>query len=186
METFRLVSKITAKHLYARLQGKPARLEKTKPAAAKVDTKPEPEPEPAPSAAAAQNPFADSVPFPDSQIDSSYDGMEEVSLEQLLSEGRERPTTMSGNVALPVDMSEVEELDEETIVPIEETPMDVTVTADESEPPVIDDDRISVLEGQVHALEAQLDSMREEQRVALEEILRDLEELTSRVRKSLD
>jgi signal recognition particle receptor subunit beta len=186
METFRLVSKITAKHLYARLQGKPARLEKAKPAAAKVSAKPEPEPEPepAPPAAAAQNPFADSVPFPDSQIDSSYDGMEEVSLEQLLSEGRERPTTMSGNVALPVDMSEVEELDEETIVPIEETPMELTVTADEPSP-VIDDDRVSVLEGQVHALEAQLDSMREEHRVALEEILRDLEELTSRVRQSL-
>ena len=47
------------------------------------------------------NPFADSVPFPESQIDSSYERMEEVSLEQLLAEGRGRPATMSGNVPLP-------------------------------------------------------------------------------------
>src|SRR3954466_14832460 len=87
METFNLVSKITAKHLYARLQGKPIPVEKekTRPIAALRE----------PEAAAPQvNPFADSVPFPESQMDSSYERMEEVSLEQLLSEGRERPATM--------------------------------------------------------------------------------------------
>src|SRR3954470_22037475 len=57
METFHLVSKITAKHLFARLQGKPIPVEKAKPAA-----KVEPEREPEPEAEAEQetpNPFAD-------------------------------------------------------------------------------------------------------------------------------
>jgi signal recognition particle receptor subunit beta len=188
METFHLVSKITAKHLYARLQGKPKPLEKAKPAAAKkVEAKQEPEPEPeaAEPAEAAQNPFADSVPFPESQVDSSYDAMEEVSLEQLLAEGRERPTTMSGNVALPVDMNEVEEIDAETMVPIEEA-VDARDTADALPVPAVEtDDRLALLEGQVHSLESQLDSLREEHRVEMEEILRDLEEVSARLRKSL-
>jgi signal recognition particle receptor subunit beta len=160
METFNLVSKITAKHLYARLQGKPIPVEKTKPAAR---TEPEEE---------APNPFADSVPFPESQIDSRYERMEEVSLEQLLSEGRERPATMSGNVALPVDFEDVEELDAEAMVAVDD------------EPPA--DDRIAVLEQQVASLQSELDSVREEHRVEIEEILRDLGELTTRLRRRLD
>jgi signal recognition particle receptor subunit beta len=162
METFNLVSKITAKHLYARLQGKPIPVEKTKPA-----TKAEPESEEEPP-----NPFADSVPFPESQIDSSYDRMEEVSLEQLLSEGRERPATMSGNVALPVDFEDVEELDAEAIVAVED------------EAPA--DDRIAVLEQQVASLQSELDSLRETHRVEIDEILRDLGDLTTRLRRLLD
>jgi len=67
METFHLVSKITAKHLYARLQGKPVPVEKVKPAA-KADVKPEPEPEPEQP---SFNPFADSIPFAESPMDSS-------------------------------------------------------------------------------------------------------------------
>jgi signal recognition particle receptor subunit beta len=162
METFNLVSKITAKHLYARLQGKPIPVEKTK-AAAKAEPEPEED---------APNPFADSVPFPESQIDSSYERMEEVSLEQLLSEGRERPATMSGNVALPVDFEDVEELDAEAMVAVVE------------EPPA--DDRIAVLEQQIASLQSELDSAREEHRVEIEEILRDLGEITTRLRRRLD
>lgn len=189
METFHLVSKITAKHLYARLQGKPKPLERAAKSAAapKAEARhePEPEPEPIEPAEAAQNPFADSVPFPESQIDSSYDAMEEVSLEQLLSEGRERPTTMSGNVALPVDMDEVEEIDAETMVPIEEA-VDSRDPADALPVPTIaSDERLTLLEGQVQSLESQLDSLREEHRVEMEEILRDLDEVAARVRKSL-
>jgi signal recognition particle receptor subunit beta len=162
METFNLVSKITAKHLYARLQGKPIPVEKTKPAA-KTEAEPDEE---------APNPFADSVPFPESQIDSSYERMEEVSLEQLLSEGRERPATMSGNVPVPIDFEDVEELDAEAMVAVEDEP-----------PP---DDRIAVLEQQVAALQSELDSVREEHRVEIEEILRDLGEITTRLRRRLD
>jgi signal recognition particle receptor subunit beta len=175
METFHLVSKITAKHLYARLQGKPIPVEKAKPAA-----KAEPEREPEPEAEAEQetpNPFADSVPFPESQIDSSYERMEEVSLEQLLSEGRERPATISGNVALPVDFEDVEELDAGTMV--EEPAVAVT-----NEPSA--DDRLAVLEQRVSALQSELDSVREAHRVELEELLRDLDDLSSRVRRQLD
>jgi signal recognition particle receptor subunit beta len=173
METFHLVSKITAKHLYARLQGKPIPVEKAKPA-----TKAEPEPEPEPEQA-APNPFADSVPFPESQIDSSYERMEEVSLEQLLSEGRERPATMSGNVAVPVDFEDVEELDAEALVPVEEPAVAVL---DEPAP----DDRIAVLEQKVTSLQSELDSVREAHRVEIEEILRDLGDLTARLRRLLD
>jgi len=180
METFHLVSKITAKHLYARLQGKPIpveKAEKAKPAAAsKVEAQPEPEPEqPSP------NPFADSVPFPESPVDSSYDRMEEVSLEQLLSEGRERPATMSGNVAVPVDMDDVEELDAEAMVPIEDTAVAVAVM-DEPEA----DDRVATLEQKVHSLQSELDSLREEHRVEIEEILRDLGDISARLRKLVD
>src|SRR5712691_10745644 len=104
METFHLISKITAKHLYARLKGKPVPVEKEKAKPAKSKAKVEAEPE-----APQVNPFADSVPFPESQVDSSYERMEEVSLEQLLSEGRERPATMSG-APIPIDVDHIEEL----------------------------------------------------------------------------
>jgi signal recognition particle receptor subunit beta len=169
METFHLVSKITAKHLSARLQGKPIAVEKTKPAA-----KAEPE-----SEQAAPNPFTESVPFPESQVDSSYDRMEEVSLEQLLSEGRERPATISGNVALPVDFEDVEELDAAAIM----TNDDAGVTLID-EP--VQDDRIAILEQKVTALQSELDSIRDEYRVEIEEVLRDLGDLTSRLRRRLD
>jgi mutual gliding-motility protein MglA len=170
METFNLVSRITAKHLYARLQGKPIPVEKAKPA-----TKAEPEPEPD----AAPNPFADSVPFPESPVDSSYDHMEEISLEQLVSEGHERPATMSGNVPVPIDFEDVEELDAETMVAIDETPVAVI-----EEP--AGDDRIAILEQKVTSLQSELDSIRGDHRVEIEEILRDLGDLTSRLRRRLD
>ena len=169
METFNLVSKITAKHLYARLQGKPIPVEKTKPA-----TKAEPEAEPEPEQE-APNPFADSVPFPESQIDSSYERMEEVSLEQLLSEGRERPATMSGNVPVPVDFEDVEELDAEAMVAVDDAPV-----------AAVADDAIAVLEQKVASLQSEIDSVREEHRVEIEEILRDLGEITTRLRRRLD
>jgi len=198
METFHLVSKITAKHLYARLQGKPVPLEKekAKPAAAsKTETKPEPEPEPAPQI----NPFADSVPFPESQMDSSYERMEEVSLEQLLSEGRERPATLSGDVAVPViddaldeavddAVDDVEELHAAELLPADETAAAVAVLDEtEPEPAAGDGDgRVAGLEQQVRSLESQLDSLRAGHRAEIEEILRGLESLTSSLRRKLD
>jgi len=189
METFHLVSKITAKHLYARLQGKPIPVEKekAKPAAAAKS-------EPKPEAEAPENPFADSVPFPESQVDSSYERMEEVSLEQLLSEGRERPATISGDVAVPVldepveehveepieePIEEIEELDAAELVPAEEPAVAV---AEEPEPPPADD-RVAILEQQVHSLELQLESLRSGHRAEIESILNDLESLTSKLRR---
>src|SRR5689334_13424931 len=99
METFKLVSKITAKHLMARFKGaksEPAPMKKA--AAKKIEKAPEPEP------------FPETVPFPESPMDGGYDKMEEVSLEDLLSDGRERPATLSGNVPVPVPLDDVEEL----------------------------------------------------------------------------
>jgi hypothetical protein len=104
--------------------------------------------------------------------------MEEVSLEQLLSEGRERPATMSGNVAVPVDMDDVEELDAEAMVSVDEPAVAVM-----DEPA---DDRILLLEQKVNSLQSELDSLREEHRVEVEEILRDLGDITTRLRKLID
>jgi len=182
METFRLVSKIAAKHLYARLQGKPAPVEK-----AKTKAKAKHEPEQEPEVAEAQlNPFADSVPFPESQVDSSYDRMEEVSLEQLL-EGRERPATFSGDVAVP-EIDDVEELDADALVPAEE-PEAVVAVLDEPEPlpdAAAADDRLAILEQQVQSLESQIESMRAQHRMEIEEILSELGVLTARLRQRLD
>jgi signal recognition particle receptor subunit beta len=179
METFKLVSKITAKHLYSRLQGKPAPLEKGKPDASRSKAKQQPEPEPEPVAMPQVNPFADSVPFPESQIDSSYERMEEVSLESLLSEGRERPATISGNVPIPIEVDEIEELDTEALVSADEAPPEVAVTEVPEATSTDADDR-------VRQLEAQIDSIREENRTALEAILKDLDALTTRVRDRLE
>ncbi len=176
METFHLVSKITAKHLYARLQGKPIPVEKAKPAAAVA----QPEPE---TAAPQVNPFADSVPFPESQMDSSYERMEEVSLEQLLSEGRERPATMSGDVAVPViedHVEEIEELDAAELVPVEEPGVEVI---EEAPAPAPADDRVAVLEQQVRSLESQLESLRSEHRAEIASVLDDLESLAAKLRR---
>ncbi len=183
METFHLVSKITAKHLYARLQGKPMPVEKAKPGAAASKSTAKPEPEPAEPQV---NPFADSVPFPESQIDSSYERMEEVSLEQLLSEGRERPATFSGNVAVPV-IDDVEELDAEAMVAADESETVVAVL-DELEPlpETAGDGRLAILERRVESLESELDSVRATHRREIEEILGELGVLTSRLRKQLD
>jgi len=152
METFKLVSKITAKHLMGRLKG--GKSEPVKKAAPeKKSTKAEPEP--------PAVPFPDAIPFPESPMDGGYEKMEEVSLEQLLSEGRERPATFSGNVPIPVQVEEVEELGAEELMP-------AVAVLDEPAP------------------DQQLEAMRAQHRAVLEDILRELTDLTSRVRSQLD
>jgi signal recognition particle receptor subunit beta len=192
METFKLISKITAKHLFARLKGgKSDAAERKKPEApapaAKVAIKPAPAPaavatpEPEPEPAPVMNPFADSVPFPDSgPLESGYEKMEEVSLEQLLSEGRERPATLSGTIPVPVfpEAEEVEEIGAEQIVAVEEPPVAVI-----DEP--AGDGRLAALEAQVAQLTQQLDIVRTEHRSELESLLRELDALTARVRTRL-
>src|SRR5438874_5950753 len=88
METFKLVSKITAKHLMARLKGgKTADASASPSAPSKKEAKTIPKAAPKPAVIEAQpveapNPFAESVPFPESApLDSGYEKMEEVSLE---------------------------------------------------------------------------------------------------------
>jgi len=193
METFKLVSKITAKHLMARLKGGKAEA----PAAAAPSPKKKPAASPKPSnvppppaalsnepaAVEVANPFADSVPFPESApLDSGYEKMEEVSLEQLLSEGRERPATISGNVAVPIEVDEVEELAVEDAVP-------VAVMDEEPAPAIVSaghDDRLAALEEEVQQLKSKLKILRDDRRTALEAILRELNDLTERVRAQLE
>jgi signal recognition particle receptor subunit beta len=132
METFKLVSKITAKNLIGKFGGGKSspKLEPVpKPAKRKIadeleklstKSKSEPAPPPPPLAQPPDNPFASSfdpaqpamTPFPE----ASYEKVEEVSLEQLL-EGRERPATFSGNIAIPVEVDEeIEELHPASVI----------------------------------------------------------------------
>jgi signal recognition particle receptor subunit beta len=186
METFQLISKITAKHLYNRLKGKSGTAEpvvekkKAEPKAPrpKLDVRPEPAAAPSePPAPPAINPFAESVPFAES---SPYESMEEVSLDQLLAEGRERPATFAGNVPLPVPIDDVEELGQEELV--EEAPVAVAV---EEEPPPAAGEGTARLEIRVRELEQQIESMRAEHRAEIDRILGQLGDLSSSIRSRL-
>jgi uncharacterized protein with von Willebrand factor type A (vWA) domain len=86
---------------------------------------------------------------------------------------------MSGNVPLPVDFEDVEELDAEAMVSVDDTAVAVVDDAP-------GDDRIAILEQKVTSLQSELDSVRDEHRVEIEELLRDLADLTSRLRRRLD
>jgi signal recognition particle receptor subunit beta len=198
METFKLASKITAKHLMNRLKGGKGEAPKKAPTApgvakpaAKTGPAPQPAPAPAEPAAPATNPFADSLapdPFPSAEaapIDSGYEDVQEVSLEQLL-EGRERPATMSGAVPVPMEgLEDVEELGAEEVV---DEPSVAVAFADEPETVAhaSGHDRVMALEEEVQELRSKLSIMRDEQRSALEAILRELNDLTERVRAQLE
>jgi hypothetical protein len=197
METFKLVSKITAKHLFARLKGgKSESVPKAAPAkpaatAAKVAVKPAPAPLPEPEPVAPMNPFADSVPSgggtgdPFPQADDGYEKAEEVSLEQLLAEGRERPATFAGNIAVPID--EVEELGADELLAVPEEPAVAVAVLDEPAPAAhAGNGRVAELEAEVSRLHALVTRVRAEQREALEDLLRELGELTDKVRARLD
>lgn len=199
METFKLVSKITAKHLYNRLKGKNEPIDRSKPAKADkpptaaapakpATAKKAPEPEPAP----LSNPFADSVPFPESPVDQGYEKMEEVSLEQLL-EGRERPMTMSGSIPVPLpSFDDVEELDsaaivEEPAVAVMEEPKKAVKKA-VSAPAAASqasDERLKSLEQQVADLQKKIASMQADHKSTLDDIARTLSDLTNRVRSKM-
>jgi signal recognition particle receptor subunit beta len=180
METFKLVSKITAKHLYARLKGKSEPIERKKPEKAAKHAKPKtiagtkktphlPPPEP------ELSPFGDSMPFPEANpLDAGYEKMEEVSLEQLL-EGRERPATMSGTVPIPVALDEVEELGAEELV--DSNPLSVALMDEPSLPPP----RAAASNGQIAALESRVKQLEG----SLKDILQTLNDLASRVKNQI-
>ena len=198
METFKLVSKITAKHLYNRLKGKNEPIDRSKPqksgvkpeaapAAAPSSKKEKAAPAPPPAPLPEVNPFSDSVPFPESSpIDQGYEKMEEVSLEQLL-EGRERPATIGGTIPIPID--DIEELDSSAMV--EDSP--AVAVMEEPKPArrgaaaasAGSDSRLSALEQQVSQLQQQMTTMRSEHQETLEDVLRTLDDLTARIRGQL-
>ncbi|HEX9406202.1 MAG TPA: GTPase domain-containing protein [Thermoanaerobaculia bacterium] len=185
METFKLVSKITAKHLYNRLKGKPEPIDRKKPEKPAKHAKPktvagtkkvpipvaEPEPPPLPDS----NPFGDSMPFPDANpLSSGYEKMEEVSLEQLL-EGRERPATMSGSIAVPIP-EDIEELGAEEMMPIDENPLSAALMDAPAPAPAAaaSNGQIAVLEQRVRQLEG-----------SLNDVLRTLGDLTARLKNQI-
>jgi hypothetical protein len=121
----------------------------------------------------APNPFADSVvmdaPFEGAApVEADYEAAEEVSLEQLLAEGRTRPT-FSGSVAVPLD--DIEELGAAELVDV---PAAVAVM---DRPAAASDGRVAELEAQVASLEQKLQAKQS----ALESILRELDDLRQRL-----
>jgi signal recognition particle receptor subunit beta len=188
METFKLVSKLTAKHLFSRLKGGKTDPPKKPAASAKIAVKePEAQPEPEPETeamldneplAAAPNPFEGSLgesPFPNGAEAADYENAEEVSLEQLLAEGRTRPT-FSGTIPVPLD--EIEELGAAELV---ESPSAVAVMEPDTETVASAGDRVAELEAQVASLERKLQSKRS----ALQSVLRELDDLRERVTNEL-
>ncbi len=208
METFKLVSKITAKHLITRLKGgKPeSKDEKKRVAAAKsaaaaapriAVATPPPEPEPIFDPAPV-NPFATSVPFPEAALSvaEDYERAEEVSLDQLL-EGRERPATIGGSTPVPVTFAdeEIDELSDETMIAIEEPPAPpppARPRAVPAPPPQAaassagNGKSVAALEAEVARLESQVASLKSQHHAALDDIVRSLGELTERVRRQFD
>jgi signal recognition particle receptor subunit beta len=182
METFKLVSKITAKHLFNRLKGKSEPIERKKAEKAKAAKPaakaPAPEPEPMapfPDSAPLSDPFGDSVPFPEASanpFDAGYEKAEEVSLEQLLV-GRERPATLGGNVPIPVEVDEVEEIGPESMVAVMDDPSGSAKAGG----------RAADIEADLRKLEQKVRTMRDEQRAQLDGILKDLADLTARLRR---
>src|SRR5258706_10735889 len=188
METFKLVSKITAKHLYARLKGTSQPIERKKTPAEKEKVKAAAKPAAAPEPEALQpemNPFGDSIPFPDTAAPTAgYEKAEEVSLEQLLSDGRERPATISGTILVPFD--DIEELGAEELVPIEEeSPLAVAVM-DEPAPESSGNGRLAELEAEVARLEAQIGELRRQHREQLEAIAQSIGDLSRSGRSQLE
>ena len=190
METFKLVSKMTAKHLFNRLKGKSEPIDRKKPAkpAAKPAAKAIEE---APPIEETMTPFPDSVPFPEASENplAGYEKAEEVSLEQLLQEGRERPATFAGNIAVPIEVDDVEEIGAEHMVhdsPVAVALMDEPHAAKKKSPAQASAGQGSAaLEARVRELQQQIDSMKTKHRSELETILRELGDLTTRVRQKL-
>jgi signal recognition particle receptor subunit beta len=190
METFKSISKITARHLVNKVKGKPSSAraigrvdpEEAKKAAAAEIPLPEPEPEPEMEAAAigevsagqsvdvADNPFASSfepdaavAPFDEAAMTADYDAAEEVSLDQLL-EGRERPATLSGiAVPIPDEVHEVEEVDEIDEVEPYEGATDPAVTADS-------DGDLTSLRAEIDRLKSEKEQLQEGLRSAIESL----------------
>jgi signal recognition particle receptor subunit beta len=213
METFKLVSKITAKHLITRLKGgKPEAKDQKKRVAAAKAAVPPPTPQiaaaPPPPEAGPEveplldstpvNPFAGSLPFPEAaSVSQDYERAEEVSLDQLL-EGRERPATIGGNMPIPVSFEEdeIDELSDETMIPIVDEPppppprpraVPSPPSSKEAAPaPSGNGKSVAALEAEVARLESQVASLKSQHQAALDEIVRGLGELTERVRRQFD
>jgi signal recognition particle receptor subunit beta len=213
METFKLATKLTAKYLMAKVQGKPIKKREKAwsppetpselPAAsaappAHVDESPLDLPEPDEFGNGVEmdaNPFESSMPFdlsaePDSGDSpfpetNDYEKVEEVSLEQLL-EGRERPATMSGNVAVPVteEPEEIEELD--FVEPEEIEPADEVEEIEELTPIAVEEVEdapvASASSDEIDELRREIDELRAEQKRVQKTLAKIVKELSGLIR----
>jgi hypothetical protein len=211
METFKLATKLTAKYLITKVQGKPLKRREvawsppetpstlpvaspSAPPHAPVDESPLDLP--GPEELAEVNPFASSMPFdlssePDSSASpfpeaTDYEKVEEVSLEELL-EGRERPATMSGLVAVP-DLDEpepIEVIDTDSVVEPEEiADADEVDEIEELTPLAVEEvDEVSDFSAdEVAELRRQVQELRAEQDRIQETLAKVLSELTGLIR----
>ncbi|MGA7617661.1 MAG: GTPase domain-containing protein [Thermoanaerobaculia bacterium] len=222
METFKLVSKISAKHLINKLKPKSgSKPEPLRKSTKKERSEPKPvqaEPEPVAVGAAVsegeqeplESPFAESLPFPQAEetpMEREYERVEEVSLEQLL-EGRDRPSTVSGDVPVPVQIEEVfeepaaEEVDEETIeepdeeiealdeamIVEPESDHDDTVvpfeTGETASPGGISSEDAATLSAELAAVRQDLDALRRDQKAIADVLSRALADIRKIVDRS--
>jgi hypothetical protein len=127
--------------------------------------------------AEAPNPFEDLfVGEADVPVEADYDKAEEVSLDQLLAEGRTRPSTLA--VPCPSPRKTKSKSSRRTSV---ESPVAVAVM-EEGAPVVFADNHVAELESQIAALEQKL-RIRD---TALQSILRELDDLRARVSAQLE
>ncbi len=188
METFKLVSKITAKHLIKRLSGKGGKSDLTeerkpgKKVAAGVAAVSE---EAAPEAfSPSENPFASQeAPF-EGDAAREYDNAEEVSLEKLL-EGRERPATFAGNFAVPFvePDNEIEELPADSEIAEHEQPAPLKFPDASQQSPRSAPDEGGTDGDVLNAMRADIEALREDQartRQALQKIAEEIGKLLSK------
>ncbi|MEO8218512.1 MAG: GTPase domain-containing protein [Acidobacteriota bacterium] len=168
METFELISKITARKLLARMQGRKAEAGELQAEAIAGGAAPDHSPD---------HTETDLMPIAgtdDTPFENDYEKMEEVSLEQLL-EGRDRPA------ALQADKSEqpaVDQLSEHDLIPDE-------VPALDNGPDSQSGERIDQLEEELQTLKTDLSSMRDGNQEAFGKLAQGLADLTELIKKKL-
>ena len=200
METFRLVSKTTAKHLLDRMKGKKAPAEQINEEAT-VNPQPEAAAEPlserseAASPPPHENTFVEDSGVEDTLIEESaeesapfetdYDRMEEVSLDELL-EGRDRPLTLSGNVPLPYGSEDdVEELLSGDLFEDSSSP-DLAGNVENDSLPALSDEALGgELQQEIEFLHSQIAQLQSEHQETLDTIARTLQELTNLIRSRI-
>ena len=150
METFKLVSKITAKHLLRAAAGR-SRSPVEKSEAGRPKAEPEP-PSPSESRRRIRSPTP--FPSPSRRSTAATSGWKKSRSNSCCPKGANVRPRCRATSRVPVDFEDVEESDAEAMVPVEDTAVAVM-----DEP--VADDRIASLEQKVTSLQSELDSVRE-------------------------
>lgn len=195
METFRLVSRITAKHLLSRMKGKMGESGADIDATLRV-TPPQPAAPVAPAVeesekVSIETPNADSTDDPvisdepdavsdgeAAPFDTDYDRMEEVSLDQLL-EGRDRPLTLSTPPKTRSEDEEVEELGADDLFLDVPSPGSNELIGETADSLALE------MQSEIESLQSQMALLRSEHQEILDTIARTLQDLTNLIRSRI-